>query len=281
MKKPLAALALPLALVAPLPASAAGFEGVVDMKISAALSGETLSPSGTSKTWISPAGARVEMTMDMSGVYAQMGKDDPDAAPPPKGRKTTMTILWKASAPGKTYMVNEKTKSYSVLDVSAAQDSRKPEKEWAVKRLGNDRVGGFACTNYAITSDDGQSMELCVSPDLKASSGWWEAMRARERSRGGMAAAMKKVVEEGFPVRQLLKDKAGKTTMVTEVVAVNRQSVPASTFEIPAGFKESSMGAAGAMMSPEQQKAMEEQMKKLTPEQRRQIEQMMKGQQKN
>ena len=96
-----------------------------------------------------------------------------------------------------------------------------------------------------------------------------------------MARAIKKVVEEGFPVRQVTKDKAGKTLMVNEVVAAKAQSVPASTFEVPEGYKESRFGAAGAMMTPEQQKAMEEQLKKMTPEQRKKFEEMMKGKKAN
>lgn len=283
MKKALLPAVSAAALLLATAAPGAGFEGVIDTKITSSSSAKgDLSPSGTGRMWLSSSGARVEITMDLSAAYAKSAKRDPDTARQmPKGGKTTMTILWKASTPTKTYMVNDASRSYSVLDMSEKRAAQKLEKEYAVKRLGRDTVGGFACTNYAISSPDGVNIDLCVAPELKTSGGWWQTMRGREKSQSGMAEAMRKVGEEGFPVRQVVKDKAGKTTMVTEVVAAKRQSVPTSTFDVPAGYRESRLGAAGVMMSPEQRKAMEEQMKRMTPEQRRQMEQMMKGNKEN
>ena len=46
--------------------------------------------------------------------------------------------------------------------------------------------------------------------------------------------------------------------------------------QIPAGYRETSM--MGTMMSPEQQKQIDDAMKNLTPEQRKMFEQMMKKQ---
>ena len=55
-----------------------------------------------------------------------------------------------------------------------------------------------------------------------------------------------------------------------ELVKLDRRSVPASTFEIPAGYTEAKAGMG--MMSPEQQKRMQDQLSKITPEQRKAYE---------
>ena len=62
--------------------------------------------------------------------------------------------------------------------------------------------------------------------------------------------------------------------MKWELVKAEKRALPASTFEVPAGYKETSM--MGTMMSPEQQKQMEDAMKNMTPEQRKMMEEMMK-----
>jgi hypothetical protein len=59
-----------------------------------------------------------------------------------------------------------------------------------------------------------------------------------------------------------------------ELVKLDRRSVPASTFEIPAGYTEAKGGMG--MMSPEQQKMMQDQLSKMTPEQRKAYEDAMK-----
>jgi hypothetical protein len=60
-----------------------------------------------------------------------------------------------------------------------------------------------------------------------------------------------------------------------ELVSAKRQSVPASTFAIPAGYTKSEMTMP--MTSPESAKQMEDALKGLSPEERKQVEEMMKG----
>ena len=70
-------------------------------------------------------------------------------------------------------------------------------------------------------------------------------------------------------------DRDGKSVLSTmEFTRLEKHSVPASSFEIPSGYKEQSL--AGNMMTPEQQQKMNEQLDKLSPEQRKMVEEMMK-----
>ena len=72
-----------------------------------------------------------------------------------------------------------------------------------------------------------------------------------------------------------------KPVATMELTKAEKKSLPASMFEIPAGYtkQEGMMGAAGVMASPEQQEQMRKAMENLTPEQRKQIEDMMKARQ--
>jgi len=60
--------------------------------------------------------------------------------------------------------------------------------------------------------------------------------------------------------------------MTMELVRAQRQKVPASMLEIPAGYAKTSVPQA----SPEMQRKLEEAMKDLPPEQRKQLEEMMR-----
>ena len=79
---------------------------------------------------------------------------------------------------------------------------------------------------------------------------------------------------KGFPVKMTMLRKDGNPEIEMELIKLDRRSVPASTFEIPAGYTEAKAGMG--MMSPEQQKRMQDQLSKMTPEQRKAYEDAMK-----
>ena len=96
-----------------------------------------------------------------------------------------------------------------------------------------------------------------------------------------MVKALKDAGADGLPLKYIMTTGDGsKVTM--EVVKVDKKSLPASTFEIPAGYTKSEggiMGMMGGMSGPqadEAKKRMDEAMKNMTPEQREMIEKMMK-----
>jgi hypothetical protein len=78
---------------------------------------------------------------------------------------------------------------------------------------------------------------------------------------------------EGFPIRWTTKGQ-GRGDMTMELVSAKRQSVPASTFEVPAGYTKSE--SLVPFSNPEIDKKMKEALDKMTPEQRKQFEEMMK-----
>ena len=94
--------------------------------------------------------------------------------------------------------------------------------------------------------------------------------------------AAKKAGIHGYPMRIIAKTAAGKEKHRFEVVKVERRKVPASAFEVPAGYRQGGIVDVMAQ-TPEQQRQIEEAqrqaaeaMKNMSPEQRQMVEEMMK-----
>ena len=278
--KPLHSAAVIFVLTAA--SASAQLEGVAEMKFQAFGHGGT-TMSGTGKTYVTKTAWRTEMEMSS----ADMAKDL--AASKAHGGQTSMRMVafGKLAEPGVSYMLNDRTKSFARIDArEMAKGLPKTEEKWSVTRLGADRVAGLPCQNVlAVNEVDKSQWELCVSPEF-ARGDWLRAMQTDNRGAAGWMKALVDAGVEGYPVRFSNKDAKGTLRMTAEVVKFEKQSLPASLFEVPPGYKETSMMGVMAQ-SPEQaqqmeeaQKQMEKAMQNMTPEQRKMMEEMMKGKQK-
>jgi len=259
MKKPLFAAVLALFASAALLAQ----EGVATFKTVIHASGQDM--PGTVKLSFSSAGWRSDMHMDTSATGG--GKTERSGM----GGVHETTMLGKASAPMTAYMVQHAVKSYSVIHLDKTAEST-PDETWTVKRTGRSSAGGMSCESATVTSSKGSRVNACISSEFTSSSAWWAAMN-RQRNSGWFRAASDAGLK-GFPVRTSILKSDGKPEIEMELVSFDRRSVPASTFEIPAGYKEAKAGMGG--MTPEQQKMMQERLSKMTPEQRKAYEDAMK-----
>jgi hypothetical protein len=263
----------------------AQFEGVIEMKIEG---GGGTKMSGTGKTYVTKSAWRTEMEMTSPEL-----QHDTEKAKALGGRTSIQFIvLGKVSEPGVSYMLNERTKTYSRIDADEMKKGlpKSDEKKWSIQRLGKDRVAGLSCENVKVTEEGKKSeLDLCMTREI-ASGEWLRALQRQRRGLGGAwVAALNEAGIEGFPVRMVMKESEnGPVTMKMETTKVERKSLPASLFEIPPGYKETSLLGVMAQ-TPEQaqkleaaRKQMDEMMKNMTPEQRKQMEEMMKkmGQQK-
>lgn len=259
--KPLFRLSLAALLALPL-AAAAQWEGSVEMKIT----GKDV--SGSSRALVGKAGARMQMEM----TAAEAAKAGAGAM--------KMTVLVRTVEPDVSYILNDAQKSYARIDAKELEKSvpaTERDRKWTVRRLGADRVAGFACERALVTQEgSGTENEVCISKEIFASASLMNAGR-RGASGEALAKALKANGLEGMPIRMVLREKGDPVAQMTwELVKAEKRPVPASTFEVPAGYRETSM--MGTMMSPEQQKQIDDAMKGMTPEQRKMIEQMMKKQ---
>lgn len=266
--------AVAVALLAHAVPAPAQFEGVADLKMTGQESGHRL--DGKGKLYLSRSAWRMEMEMAM-----------PDMSQPAKGGKAPaaaqdyrMVMFGKMANPGKSWMLNDRTKTYAVVEDEKDDDDEKEHaQDWKVVRLGQDSVAGFSCTNVkAQREGEDQSWEACLAKDF-ISGAWLKGVRAEKE---WWFVAAKRAGVEGYPVRMIARSKDGVEKHRFEIVKVERKKVPASLFEVPAGYRQGGMMDVMAQ-TPEQQRQMQEAqrqaaeaMKNMSPEQKKMMEEMMK-----
>jgi hypothetical protein len=119
-----------------------------------------------------------------------------------------------------------------------------------VKKTGVTRkVAGYACEEWLISMGGMVNMTECVTNDLKYPVQSWAALADFQASmrksmsfgpsaKAGADYAEKMKSIKGFPVASTSTVDAGitKITTATEVTDVSRTPIPASTWDVPAGF---------------------------------------------
>jgi hypothetical protein len=245
----------------------AQFEGEIDMKI-AGQGGMT----GTGKVFVSKVGSRTEMDMETARMPIHMA------------------TLMKFSAPDVMYLINDKSRTYSEMDIrktreqAAKMAGAKDQEAYSVKVLGSERVLGYSTKHVLLSRpSDKSEMEVWTTKDLLGLS--YETMRGLMRrgaqDEGSMLKALRDAGAEGFFVKMVTREKGKAEPLTTmELTKAEKRSLPGSLFEIPPGYtkQEGMMGAAG-VVSPEAAEQMKKAMENMTPEQRRQMEEIMKRQQ--
>jgi hypothetical protein len=115
------------------------------------------------------------------------------------------------------------------------------------KGTGGRTVAGYACENWIVSMGTMVRNEQCITTELAFPTPAYDAMKSLSAGFGAsnpMAKAMGPMMEKfkemkGFPVYSSSTTSIlGKTTTtVTEVAEVKKGPIPASTWEVPAGYK--------------------------------------------
>ena len=199
------------------------FEGQIDMKITGQ-EGMT----GTGKVFVSKVGSRTEMDLESARMPMHM------------------TTLMKFSAPDVMYLINDKARTYTEMDTKKAREQAakmtgaKDKEAYSIKVLGSEKVLGYS-TKHVLLSRPGDTseMEAWTTTDLLGLS--YESMKGLMRrpaqDEGSMMKALKDAGAEGFFVKMITREK-GKTEPLTtmELTKIEKKSLPASMFEVPAGY---------------------------------------------
>jgi len=268
------ALLLPVLLLAAMAASAsAPFEGVADFKITTG-GPQGKSTPGAGKIFIAPGGYRMEF--EMSG-RSKDGKEPAREGAAP----IAMVMLGKASDPGKLYLVNDQRKTYVVLDGKKAA-AQAPRDTFTVQKLGRDTVAGLSCQIAVLTSSRGSEIEICMASEPVIASDWLHGLNRSQADPDSWFAALGAEGIQGFPVRWAIRKKGSTEILASmEITRLEKKSLPASLFDVPAGYTRS--GAPAGALTPEQEKAMADAraqmgdaLEKMTPEQRKAYEDAMR-----
>lgn len=232
-------------------AAAADFEGRAEYKVTG-----SRDQRGTAEALIGPGGARFHFELT-SPELTQAGM--------PVMKATTLV---QSGDRGHVYTIDEARHSYAVIDT----DPKEHDSGWKVTKLGPSTVAGYPCQRARIESEGSRNTEVCVSTTLGRVPIW---ATARGQGSEGVPAALIRAGLDGLPLRWATEVGEGNGGFVLEVVKVTRERVPASAFEVPAGY--TNRGRGTPVASPNMRARMEEAMKKMSPEQRKRLEQMLHG----
>ncbi|MEP6993097.1 MAG: DUF4412 domain-containing protein [Acidobacteriota bacterium] len=260
-------LLIAIACLLPAAAALAQFEGVAEFQSTIKRDGgDTV--MGTSKMFFTKTAYRVESEMNFSAMTTARKTA---RAMPPLSYK--MTMVSKTSNPDQLYLVDDKTQTYSIMDLkkmrewAADMKAKDRAESYKVEKQGTDTVAGLPCQKALLTSSKGTQIEVCMSKDIAASSQWIAAMNRRQHDALSWMTTLKDNGIAGFPVRWSVYNRESRTgVMTTELTRLEKKSLPASLFEIPADYKQHDLTSGG----------MAETLGKMSPEQRRRYEEVLK-----
>ena len=231
--------------------AAAQFEGVADFRVTIrGEHGADFQSSG--KIYVARTAYRSEWEAELGGRRGASA-----------ARKFKLTVLFRSAEPDQLVMLNDENQSYTVTDLKKARERARdlPKETYTARRLGRDTVAGILCESALLTSSSGSTFEVCVSKEWGASGDWISAMM-RQRS-GSWFAALKENGIEGFPIRFAVRRKGSEDpSMIWEITHVEKKSLPAALFQVPAGYKRNELSGD---MTPEQRKRYEEMLRKYGP----------------
>ncbi len=261
-----------LLLAATMARASAPFEGVADFKITSG-SAQGKSTPGSGTIFVAPGAYRMEFAMSAGAGAAR----EPGAPAGKAPRRIAMTMVGRASDSGKIFLIDDEKKTYVVLDTKKATDNA-PRDTFVVQKLGRDTVAGLSCQNALLTSSRGTEIEICVASDVAISSDWLAAINRRQADPDSWFAALTAQGIQGFPVRWVIRKKGSTEALASmEITRLEKKTLPASLFEVPAGYTKGGSPMSG--LTPEQEKAMADArarmgdaLGKMTPEQRKAYE---------
>jgi hypothetical protein len=168
------------------------------------------------------------------------------------------TILDLAS--GRLVIINTKKKEYyetSLQDLAAAMQKLqqqmagnpmagmmgKVEEVTVTKGSEPKKIAGYDTEHWVLSMGDSLRFEMWAAPALEAPTQYYDARKSLYAAMGPVGPRFQKMVDEmrkvkGFPLgtRVSAKMMMVKMDSLTEATEVKKGPIPASAFEIPAGF---------------------------------------------
>lgn len=112
------------------------------------------------------------------------------------------------------------------------------------KGKGSRKIAGYDCDEYTMSMGSTFAVEFCAAKALKLPKEYYEGRKLNYAAMGPMGKRfltmfeeMKKV--EGFPLSLAMDVDMGvmKQETLSEAIEVKKGAIPASTFDLPAGYK--------------------------------------------
>lgn len=134
----------------------------------------------------------------------------------------------------KAYLINDAQKMVMTIDPDAKPASATPPEEPQITKTGkHETIAGYDCEDWTIMHK-GKKSEACIADGLSFAFG-----SPRDTASDW---TQKLVASKQFPLRMVRYDAAGAEELRMEVTKIERKSLDASRFEVPAGYKEMDIG---------------------------------------
>ena len=179
-------------------------------------------------------------------TYTEMTKADVDAM----GQKMS-TVMAQMQEQMKSLPPEQRARMEEMMKSRGMPGAAAPPKI-TYRKVGTDTVGRWTCDRYEGSQDGQKVAELCtVDPtalgflpeDFEVSRKLAEFFKRLVPQNGDNLFRMGKVEDQGFsgvPVKRVFS--AGSRQSVTEITQVSCEQFPASSFDVPAGFRQQALG---------------------------------------
>lgn len=113
-----------------------------------------------------------------------------------------------------------------------------------VQKGASRKVAGYDCTAYTFSLGQNLRYEICATPALQLPAAYYDALKGPYAMMGPMAKRFEKVFDEmkkikGYPLamNSTINLMALKMQVQSEATEVRKGAIPASAFQVPAGYK--------------------------------------------
>lgn len=168
------------------------------------------------------------------------------------GNKTSAPTISIAHAnkPGESIDIDDSAKTYTINHFDSSDMNTEEKITSTATKVGDEKIMGFNCVHARIISkktmgsfySSTDTIDLWKSNDVPQQPSVKVLMNRMESGRGNAmystetAAQLKQMGCEGFTVKMVMSSK--DISMILQLTKMERLNVPASMFEIPAGYKE-------------------------------------------
>lgn len=207
---------------------------------------------GTTIVYITEKASRTEMEMKIPQM--------------PNFNTKVITLVY-ANKPDAVYMVDEKSKTYSII----IPDNTHHKSTYQIKNLPDETVSGYACKHFYLMEGK-ETTEIWNTKNVADYQKFKKAYSAIGKYDDGYWAAMEKAGVEGVPVKIVYNEEGSKEKITMTLKKLESKTLPESLFSIN-GYKQTQSPAIPGMpagldmenlqnMTPEQQKKLLEQLQK-------------------
>ena len=223
--------------------SSAGFGSGDDLyyELTTKSTGRNFSMNGSTKIFVSSKG---EVRKEMKMATSSSGKV----------HSSEIVVIASSNTPDESIVINDAGKTYSKNHIDRNDNNTGEKIQSTVTKIGAEKILGYSCvhariistvtlgtfTSHTDTLDIWKSNEVPMLPIFKQMMDKFEPKTETLIYSGKVADQLRQMGCEGFMVKIEVKGKDATTTVM--LTKVQQGPIPASMFQIPAGYKEDKSG---------------------------------------